>query len=90
MPELFIGIGHGNAAQASQVVAILNPASAPVARLRAEARQAGRLLDASQGRRTRSVLVMASGHVIESALEVRSLTEKFNRAFQAREDAARP
>jgi regulator of extracellular matrix RemA (YlzA/DUF370 family) len=83
MPELFINIGHGNSAQASQVVAIVNPGSAPAARLRLEARTAGRLVDASQGNKTRAVLVMASGHVIESALEVRSLTERFNRAFQS-------
>jgi regulator of extracellular matrix RemA (YlzA/DUF370 family) len=85
-----IGIGHGNAVQASQVVAVLNPASAPVIRLRAEARKGGRLVDASQGRKTLAVLVMASGHVIESALDVKSLTDSFNRAFRKRSAAEAP
>jgi regulator of extracellular matrix RemA (YlzA/DUF370 family) len=84
MTEQFIDIGCGNTAQACQVVAIIHPSSAPVARLRAEARKAGRLVDASQGRRTLSVLVMASGHVIESADDVLTLTGRFNRAFGGR------
>ncbi|MDR2612491.1 MAG: DUF370 domain-containing protein [Deltaproteobacteria bacterium] len=84
MPGPFIDIGRGNSAQATQVIAIVNPSSSPVVRLRAEARKAGKLIDASHGAKTRSVLVMASGQVIESAEEVSTLTDRFNRAFRGR------
>jgi regulator of extracellular matrix RemA (YlzA/DUF370 family) len=84
MPDLFLNIGHGNAVRASQVVAILNPSGAPVVRLRSDARKAGRLVDVSQGHRTRSVILTASGHVFESSLEVSELTGRFNKAFSGR------
>ncbi len=60
-----------------RIVGIINPSSAPIKRLKEEAREAGRLVDATQGRKTRSVLVMDSNHVILSALQPETLTHRF-------------
>ncbi len=63
-----VRIGYGNLVSASRLVAVVGPDSAPVRRLVQEARDRGSLIDASSGRKTRSILVMDSDHVILSAL----------------------
>jgi regulator of extracellular matrix RemA (YlzA/DUF370 family) len=64
---LLLNIGYGNLIVASRVVAIVSPASAPMKRLREEASSRGKLIDATQGRRTRSIVVTDSDHIILSA-----------------------
>lgn len=73
-----INIGFGNAVSARRIVAIVSPESAPIKRLGQEAREGGVLIDASFGRKTKSVLIMDSGHVIWSALEPEVLLEHFS------------
>ncbi len=63
-----LNIGYGNLVVAARVVAIVSPQSAPMKRLREEAFKRGKLLDATQGRRTRSILVTDSDLVILSAV----------------------
>lgn len=63
-----VNIGFGNAVSARRIVAIVSPESAPIKRLGQEAREGGVLIDASFGRKTQSVLIMDSGHVIWSSL----------------------
>ena len=66
-PALF-SIGYGNLVMASRVIAIVAPQAAPMKRLREEASNRGKLVDATQGRRTRSIIVTDSDHVILSAI----------------------
>ncbi len=68
-----INIGYGNIVSANRLLVIVNPESAPVKRMVAEAREAGKVIDGTLGRRTRSVLVMDTGHVILSALQPETL-----------------
>ena len=75
--ERFINLGFGNYVVASRVVGILNPASAPMRRLREDARSDGRLVDATQGRKTRSIIVTDSNHVILSAILPDTLGQRF-------------
>jgi len=72
-----VNIGFGNMVSAQRVVAIVSPDSAPVKRLGQEARERGVLIDASFGRKTRSVLVMDSGHVIWSSLPTGQVSARF-------------
>ena len=72
-----IDIGFGNLVSAQRVVAVVSPESAPVKRLGQEARERGVLIDASFGRKTRSVLVMDSGHVIWSSLPTQRVSAQF-------------
>jgi len=64
----FINIGFGNLVSAGRLVAVVSPDSAPIKRLAQEARDRGILIDATYGRRTKSVLVMDNDHVVLSAL----------------------
>lgn len=64
-----INIGFGNLLDANRIVAIVSPDSAPVKRLIQEAREKGHVVDATQGRRTRAVIQMESGHVVLSAIQ---------------------
>jgi extracellular matrix regulatory protein A len=69
----FILIGFGNLVSAGRIIAVVAPDSAPVKRLIQEARDRGSLIDATTGKKTRSVLVMDSDHLILSALPVDEL-----------------
>lgn len=64
-----INIGYGNMVSANRVVAVVSPDSAPVKRMIQEAREAGKLIDATLGRRTKAVLVMDSAHVVLAAIQ---------------------
>lgn len=68
-----INIGFGNMVSADRVVAIVSFDSAPVKRIAQDAREAGRLIDATYGRKTRAVLMTDSDHVILSALQPETL-----------------
>ncbi len=69
-----INIGFGNIISANRMVTIVSPESAPIKRIIQEARDKGVLIDASYGRRTRSVIIMDSDHVILSAVQPETLT----------------
>ena len=73
-----MNIGFGNVVAKDKVVAIINSDSAPMRRYKEEAGQTGRLVDATQGRKTRTILVTASGHVILSAIAVETITQRWN------------
>ncbi len=77
MTSKLLSLGFGNSLVARRVLAIVHPNSSPVKRLKEEARQAGRLIDATQGRRTRSVIVTDSGHVVLSAIQAETMAQRF-------------
>ncbi len=68
-----VNIGYGNLVSANRVIAVVSPDSSPVKRMVQDARKAGILIDATLGRKTRGVLVMDSGHIILSALQLGAL-----------------
>ncbi len=71
-----LNIGYGNLVASSRVIAIVSPQAAPMKRLRSEAANRGKLIDATQGRRTRSILVMDSDHVILSAINPETIASR--------------
>lgn len=75
-----ISIGFGNVVASEKIVAIITPGSSPVRRLKDEARQKGKLVDATQGRRTRSLIVMNSDHVVLSAIGAETITQRLEKA----------
>ena len=72
-----LNLGFGNFAVAARVVAVVNPASSPMRRLREDAKQAGKLIDATQGRKTRSLVITDSNHVILSAVQAETMRQRF-------------
>ena len=72
----FINIGFGNLVSAQRLIAGVSPDSAPVKRLVQESRDRGMLIDATYGRKTASVLIMDSDHVVLSALAAERLAPR--------------
>ena len=78
MSGKLINIGFGNTIVSERIVAIVSPASAPMKRLKDEAREESRLVDATQGRRTRSIIITDSNHVVLSAVQADTMAQRFN------------
>ncbi len=74
----FISIGFGNMVSAGRVVSLVSPDSAPMKRLIQDARDEGRIIDATCGRRTRSVIITDSDHVILSAIQAETICNRLN------------
>ena len=72
-----IGIGFGSMLAAQRILAIMDPDSAPIKRVVAEAKERGMLIDASYGRATKSVILMDTDHVILSALTTEVLAARW-------------
>lgn len=84
MEMKFINIGFGNVVSAHRLISIVAPESAPIKRIVQEAREAGRLIDATYGRRTRAVLIADSDHVILSAVQPETIVGR----IAGKEDAS--
>ncbi len=78
MGAKLINIGFGNMVSAARLIAIISPESAPVKRLVQDARESGRLIDATYGRRTRAVIVMDSDHVVLSPVQPETVANRLN------------
>ena len=82
-----IGIGFGSMLAAQRVLAIMDPDSAPIKRVVAEAKERGMLIDASYGRATKSVILMDTDHVILSALTTETLSARWEDIQEEKENA---
>ncbi len=71
-----INIGFGNIVAANRIIAIVSPESAPIKRIIQEARDHGRLVDATYGRRTRAVVITDSDHVVLSAVQPETVAHR--------------
>ena len=74
----FINIGFGNLVAADRVVALASPDSAPIKRLVQEAKDSGRAIDVTCGRRTRAVIITDSEHVILSAIQSETIAGRLD------------
>lgn len=74
----FVNIGFGNTVCTEKVVAVASPESSPIKRLVTEGRADGRVIDASCGRKTRSVIVTDSDHIVLSALQCETVAARLN------------
>lgn len=77
MDVKLINIGFGNIVSANRIIAIVSPESAPIKRIIQDARDAGRLVDATYGRRTRAVIITDSDHVVLSAIQPETVAHRF-------------
>ena len=77
MDYKLVHVGFGNMVVADRIVAIISPSAAPIKRLRDEALEAGLLVDVTQGRKTRAVIIMDSKHVVLSAIQPETITGRF-------------
>ena len=71
-----INIGYGNIVSADRIISIVSPESAPIKRIVQEAKDSKMAIDATYGRRTRSVIIMDSGHIILSAVQPETVASR--------------
>lgn len=76
---ILLNIGFGNLISSSRIISILTPDSAPMKRLVRLGKEKNCLIDASCGRKTQSIIIMDSGHVVLSALSSETLLNKFTK-----------
>lgn len=76
-----INIGYGNMINSSRIVSVVSPDASPIKRLIQDTRTAGKLIDASSGKKTRSVLVCDSAHLVLSALTTETIQGRINGAL---------
>jgi regulator of extracellular matrix RemA (YlzA/DUF370 family) len=86
MDPKLLNIGFGNSVVSERVVAILTPTSSPMKRLREEARESKRLIDATQGRKTRSIILTDSNHVILSSAGAETIAQRYSSDGTGKED----
>ena len=86
MDSTLLNIGFGNTVVTGRIVAIVTPGSAPMKRLKEDAREERKLIDATQGRRTRSVIITDSNHVILSAIQAETISQRFVTGFEFKEE----
>ena len=77
MEQALHNLGFGSTVVSERVVAIVSPNSAPMTRLKDEAREDRRLIDATHGRRTRSIISLDSHHVVLSAIQAETISQRF-------------
>ena len=78
----FISIGFGNVVSAERIVSIVSPDSAPIKRLVQDAKDAGRVIDVSCGKRTRAVIITDSEHIILSALPSETIAKRLDNEIE--------
>ena len=78
----FISIGNGNMVAAHRVISIVSPDSAPIKRLIQDARDGGRVIDVSCGRKTRSVIFTDSDHIILSAIKAETISNRLSGQYE--------
>lgn len=72
-----LNVGFGSSIVAEEVIAILSPNSAPMRRLKDEAKDEQRLIDATHGRRTRSIVITKTNHLVLSSIQSETLAQRF-------------
>jgi regulator of extracellular matrix RemA (YlzA/DUF370 family) len=77
MDGRMINVGFGNSIVASRILAVVNPHSSPMKKLKDEAKRNNRLLDVTEGRRTRSIIILDSNHVVLSSVQPETVTQRF-------------
>jgi len=73
---LLLNVGFGNTVMAERIVAVINTGSSPARKLKEVAKKEGKLVDVTEGRRTRSIVVMDSNHVILSSVQSDTISQR--------------
>jgi regulator of extracellular matrix RemA (YlzA/DUF370 family) len=87
MDSRLINVGFGNAVKVNRILAVVNPGSSPIRKLKDEARREKKLIDVTEGRRTRAILLLDSGHLVLSSVQPETISQ---RLAQLEEEHRRP
>ena len=84
MDSVLLHVGFGNAVKIDRILAVVNPGSSPARKLKEEARLERRVIDVTEGRRTRSIIILDSGHLVLSSVQPDTIAQRL--AQLAREE----
>jgi extracellular matrix regulatory protein A len=77
MDSRLINVGFGNAVKINRILAVVNPGSSPIRKLKEEARKEKKLIDVTEGRRTRAIILLDTGHLILSSVQPETISQRF-------------
>ena len=84
----FINVGFGNLVSVARIISVVSPEAAPIKRIISEAKSKSMAIDATCGRKTKSVIIMDTDHVILSALQTETLANRIKNEEENQEGAA--
>jgi regulator of extracellular matrix RemA (YlzA/DUF370 family) len=76
MDSRLVNIGFGNAVKINRILAVVNPGSSPVRKLKEDARVEKRIIDVTEGRRTRAIIILDSGHLVLSSVQPETINQR--------------
>ena len=76
MDSRLVNIGFGNAVRVSRILAVVNPGSSPIRKLKDDARAEKKLIDVTEGRRTRAIIILDSGHLLLSSVQPETINQR--------------
>lgn len=76
--KVCVNVGFGNIVNKERIIAILNPDSTPIKKLKEELKNTGKVVDATRGKKTRAILITDSGHIIMSAIAPQTLAQRIS------------
>ena len=77
MNSRLINVGFGNAIKVNRILAVVNPGSAPIRKLKDEAKKEKKLIDVTEGRRTRAIIILDTGHLVLSSVQPETISQRF-------------
>ena len=86
MDSLLLHVGFGNAVKISRILAVVNPGSSPIRKLKEEARAEKRLIGVTEGRRTRAIIILDSGHLVLSSVQPETISQRLLAMDQERQN----
>lgn len=83
-----VNIGFGNALKVSRILAVVNPGSSPIRKLKDDARLEKKLIDVTEGRRTRAIIILDSGHLVLSSVQPDTINQRLAALDEERKNPA--
>ena len=90
MDSRLVNIGFGNAVKISRILAVVNPGSSPIRKLKEEARAEKRLIDVTEGRRTRAIIILDSGLLVLSSVQPETINQRLLASDQEQRNPSLP
>lgn len=76
MDSRLVNVGFGNVVKVNRILTVVNPGSSPIRKLKEAARQEQKLIDVTEGRRTRAILILDSGHLVLSSVQPETISQR--------------
>lgn len=81
-----VNIGFGNVVNSDKIIAVVSPEAAPIKRMVQRAKESNRIIDATQGRRTKAVIITGEEYVVLSALQPETISRRFHAGWEAEKE----